>query len=288
MATSCLWLVSAYGQTRTAPRAAPDVRVLVGDVTDKRTTGQFFAECEVELKIIGDAVADSMGLRAVRVLSAVDDTGRDLIKEDEDSSSSGSMNEEAKSSLEKTIKLKNPARGAKFIESIKGEVELLQPTVANGGVVVEKNFMARANQPLSSPGLKKWKLQVTYFTKEGFEVKKKQYEQQKEAEKSDAGGQFGKALAEAFGSIFSGFADDNDENSLRFVIDDPDGRLAGLYFRDGKGRAIDSRSHSRSGTFHSYSLEGGIPPPDSQLIIYVATPESLKVVPFKVDRIPLP
>lgn len=280
-------LCSAYGQTKPAQRKAPDVRVLVGEVTDKRTTGQFFAECEVQLKIIGDAVADSSGIRSVRVRSAADDTGRDLLKPDEDSSTSDATNEESRSSLEKTIKLKNPARGAKFIQSIQGEIELLQPTPANGGVVVERGFMAKANEPLVSPALKKWKIQITYFTKEGFEAKKQEYEKQKGSEKPDAGTQFGKALAEAFGSLFGGMSDD-DENSLRFVVDDPEGHIAGMFFRDKTGKRIDSRGSSRSGSFRNFNLEGGMPPPDTQLVIFLATPETIKKVPFKVEDIPLP
>lgn len=275
------------GEGQTARRGALDVRVMVGEITDKRTTGQFFSECEVQLKVIGDAVAESLGVRTVRVRSAVDDTGRDLLRADEDKPSSDSVGDEPKGSVEKKVTLKNPARSAKFIRLLEGEVELFQPTAANGGVVVDKKFMARPNQPLLLPALKKWNVQVTYFTKEGLEAKKKQLEQQQEAGTKDTGEKFGKALAEAFGSIFSGMMDDS-EDSLRFVIEDPDGRVAGLRFRDAKGKAIDVHSRSSSRAFHSYSLEGGVPPADTQLYVYLATPESLKVVPFKLENIPLP
>ncbi len=287
MGSGGLYLARASNHAAAAQRGAPDVRVMVGDVTDKRTTGQFFAECEVQLKIIGDAVADSLGIRAIRVRSAVDETGRDLMKEQEESSSLDSISSEQKSSLEKTIKLKNPARSAKFIRSLEGDVELFQPTPANGGVVIERRFMARPNQPVVSAALKKWKVELTYFTKEGFEAKKKEFEQQKEAEKSDAGEKFGKALAEVFGSIFGGMAED-DADSLRFVISDPDGRVAGLAFRDAKGKLIETKGRSRSGPLSTYNLEGGLPPDDTQLVIYLATPESIKVVPFKAENIPLP
>ncbi|MBA3845866.1 MAG: hypothetical protein H0X45_04400, partial [Planctomycetes bacterium] len=61
-----------------AADAADEVQITVGDVVDSRTTGKFFANCKVELKPIGDAVAEASGLR-VRVTAAIDDTGRDLI-----------------------------------------------------------------------------------------------------------------------------------------------------------------------------------------------------------------
>lgn len=106
--------VPVAGQGQAARRGAPDVRVIVGNVTDKRTTGQFFGECEIELKIIGDSVAESLGVRAVRIRSAVDDTGRDLKKADEEKPSSDPVGEEPKGGVEKTVSLKNPARSAKF------------------------------------------------------------------------------------------------------------------------------------------------------------------------------
>jgi hypothetical protein len=272
---------------RTPPKAqrAPDVRVMVGDVNDKRTTGHF-AECEVQLKIIGDAVADSLGVRAIRVRSAVDDTGREL-KKDKEESSSESVSEKQGDSVEKNVTLRNPARRATAIRSIEGEIELYQPTAANGGLVVEKKFMARPNQPLPSPALKKWNVEVTYFTKEGFEAKKKEFEQQQERGGEAAAEKFGKALAEAFGSIFGSLAED-DENSLRFVIGDPDNRITDFAFRDGKGEPISIQGRYRSGPLMTCSLEGGLPPADAQLVIYLATPDAIKTVPFKVENIPLP
>jgi len=281
-----LCLAAAQG---TAPKAqrAPDVRVMVGDITDKRTTGDFPGECEIHLKIIGDAIADSLGVRAVHVRSVVDDTGRDLMKTEEESSSSDSIGEESKTSVEKTVTVKNPSRSAKFIRSLEGVVELFQPTAANGGVVIEKRFMARPNQPLASPALKKWNVEVTYFTREGFEAKKKEFEKLQESETSDAAEKFGKALAEVFGSILGGMMGD-DENSLRFVINDPDGRVLDLAFKDAKGKPIKIESSLTSGPLRSIGLEGGVPPPDTQLVIYLATPDSIKTVPFKLENIPLP
>lgn len=106
--------VPVAGQGQAARRGAADVCVMVGNVTDKRTTGQFFAECEIELRIIGDSVAESLGVRAARIRSAVDDTGRDLKKGDEEKPSSDAVGKEPKGGVEKTVSLKNPARSAKF------------------------------------------------------------------------------------------------------------------------------------------------------------------------------
>jgi hypothetical protein len=281
----CFWaggLCFFHAPGTDAQRGAPDVRVKVGDITDKRTTGQFFAECEIELQVIGDTVAESAGLRAIRIKTAVDDTGRDLLKEEEESPSFDEINTEQKTSIEKTVKLKNPARSAKFIKLIEGEVELFQPTAANGGVVVEKRFMTRVNAPLQSATLKKWNVQITYMTKEGIEAKKKEIEK-----KQEAGEKIGEAFAQLFQGIFGGMTSD-DANSLQFVIEDPDGRFVDLKFQDAKGKPIDTQGRFRSGPLYGYSFGEALPGPDAQLVIYLATPTSLKAVPFKVENIPLP
>ena len=53
--------------------------VLAGDINDSRTTGSF-SRLEVELKVIGDAVAEATALRATAEI-ATDDTGRNLLIE---------------------------------------------------------------------------------------------------------------------------------------------------------------------------------------------------------------
>ncbi|MDW8241195.1 MAG: hypothetical protein RMM98_16450 [Acidobacteriota bacterium] len=281
----CAWvggLCLVIAPSTDAQHGAPDVRVMVGDITDKRTTGQFFAECEVELKIIGDVVAESAGLRAIRIKSASDDTGRDLLKEDKASPPLEGISTEQKTSLEKTIKLKNPARSAKFIKLLEGEVELFQPTQANGGVIIEKRFMARANEPLQSPALKQWNVQITYMTQEGLEAKKKEIEK-----KQEAGEKIAEAFAQLVQGIFGGMMS-ADENSLYFVIEDPDGRVVDLAFQNGQGKPIETHSRTRSGALVAYGFSEAVPGPDAQLVIYLATPASLKIVPFKVENIPLP
>lgn len=283
----CAWvggLCLVIAPSTDAQDGAPDVRVVVGDITDRRTTGQFFAECEVELKIIGDAVAESAGLRAIRIKSASDDTGRDLLKlkEDQASLSLEGISTEQKTSLEKIIKLKNPARSAKFIKLLEGEIELFQPTQANGGVIIEKRFMARVSEPLQSPALKQWNVQITYMTQEGLEAKRKEIER-----KQEAGEKIAEAFAQLFQGIFGGIMFE-DENSLYFVIEDPDGRVVDLAFQNGQGKPIETNSRTRSGSLVAYGFSEAVPGPDAQLVIYLATPASLKIVPFKVEHIPLP
>jgi|GEM_PF-2892520 len=58
--------------------AGAQVQTQLGDVKDSRTTGQFFGGLTVNIKLLGDSVADAESIRTV-INTAVDDTGRDLI-----------------------------------------------------------------------------------------------------------------------------------------------------------------------------------------------------------------
>src|SRR4051812_6356776 len=98
------------------PLRAQDVQMRLGDVKDSRTTGQFFAGLDIELKLSGDTLEDAKSMK-VTLESATDDTGRNLID-------SGKMREgfEAVGAFGRrnvvTLKLKNPARKAATVKEI--------------------------------------------------------------------------------------------------------------------------------------------------------------------------
>src|ERR1044071_7173892 len=79
LALLCIWTANAIAQ-------ATDVHVMVNEVSDRRTTGQFFAGSEIKLKLVGDGLADIRGVRRIQISRAADDTGRNLIKEEKTNS----------------------------------------------------------------------------------------------------------------------------------------------------------------------------------------------------------
>ena len=115
-------------------------------------------------------------------------------------------------------------------------------------------------------------------------MKKKQAEEQKKAAQEE-GGKFGEAMVEMFGGMFGGMG--GGPNSLQFMIDDPNGRFVEIEFQDGSGKKLETRGSTSSGKSHSYDFKNR-PGPDTQLVIYVATPAATKLVPFKMENIPLP
>jgi len=266
---------------------AEDVEVIVGDVTDTRTTGQLFSGCEVELKVVGDAVTNSLGIRAIRVHSALDDTGQSLLKDNNETPSFFDHNTEDKSALEEKIKLKNPSRSAKFIKLLEGELELFQPTTENGGMVVVENFMSEPSEPIESDSLDKWNIQITYLTKESYEAKKREFEEAHKGNIQKAAEKVGGVFAEMFEDVFEETLSD-EKNTLQFFVKDPENRVIDLGFTDSIGNPIKVWSRSSIGELRIYSFKDSTPPSDTRLVVYLATPESIKTVPFKLGNIPLP
>jgi hypothetical protein len=262
--------------------AQTTIQTSVGDVTDNRTTGSFNAECTVELKFTGDAAVDAGTVRQVRLSEATDEVGRNLIsKEDAQSSSHSFDSEDSSGALKTDVKLRNPSRSATTIKILKGEVELFKPTEANGGLLTITNILQHPAEPVQNAALAKYGIQLIYLTKESYEAKKKEIEAQQNA---------GQKMGEAFGELFKGMFGDmvsDSKNSIQVYVKDPDKRVVGLKFTDGQGKPLESNESMSSDEFRSTSFETP-PPSDTRMIIQLATPESLKSYPFKVENIPLP
>ncbi|HEU0048833.1 MAG TPA: hypothetical protein VFQ43_14680 [Nitrososphaera sp.] len=147
---SCIWTANAIAQTT-------NVHVMVSEVSDRRTTGQFFAGSEIKLKLVGDALGDIRGVRRIQITKAVDDTGRNLVT-DEKISSAGPFGFErigkVSSQIEQTVKLGNPARKASVIKEIIGNIELYAPQKDPNATVTVKNFTAQIGSPLALPDLR--------------------------------------------------------------------------------------------------------------------------------------
>lgn len=266
---------------------AAGARVLVSEVTDSRSSNDFFTKCELELIIMGNDVADSLGIRSVRVHYAADDTGRILSGEKPQGSGFFRFNEKKDHKMTTKIALKNPAREARFIESVKGEVELFKPDPNNGSQVIIKRFLDRPGKLISHSALKKNKVQVSYVTKEIYEAqKKREMENAKSKELEKFGQEFGEAFGKLFEGMFAGFMGD-EKNSIHLVVNDPKNRIVDFAFIDAEGNRVKPMSRSNMKTLKTYGFQE-LPSPDLQLVIYLATPQSVTMVPFSLDKVALP
>jgi hypothetical protein len=273
--------VALHAQNTTTQPVA--VRASVGDVADNRTTGSFNAECKLELKFTGDAATDAASVRQVRVKKAIDELGRDLTRDNSDSSP-GFGSSQRNGVLKTELRLRNPSRNATVIKLVEGEVEFFNPTLANGGILIIKDILKHPAEPVENVTLKKYGVEVMYLTKESYEAKKKQIEEQ---QKNAAGGAIGQAFGELFKGMFNGMMSSDTKNSLKLYTKDPEKRVVEVEFQDASGKSLKSGSSWSSGEMRQIELKAA-PPADAQLMIHLATPEALQTFPFKVENIPLP
>jgi len=267
---------------QTEEKSAPQIQVNVGDVTDNRTTSAFNSECKVELKFIGDAAADAQSVRRVQPTEATDTTGRDLVPKANDENSSRPFGfGQSSGALSTEVKLRNPSRNATAIKILMGRVELFNPTEANGGRLTIKNILQHPAEPVENPSLAKYHIQLIYLTKEAYDAKKKEIESHQNGDQK-----LGEAFGQLFKGMFGGMVSDS-KDSIQLYIGDPDKRIIDLKFVDGQGKPLKSNQSWSTDSFKSTSFESP-PPPDTQLNIQLATPESLKTYSFEVENIALP
>jgi hypothetical protein len=281
------WLIlSALAPAAWAQRVP--VNVVVGDITDTRTTSMFNSECKLELKFTGDAAADALSVRAVHVKQAVDDLGRDLVpKADSDSmhppmGMSGSG--ERSGALKTELVLRNPSRHSAVIKLIEGNVEFFSPTPANGGTLVIKDIFKHPAETVQNDTLKKYGVELTYLTKESYEAKKKQMQAQ---QRDNPGAAMAQGMGDMFSGMFSGMMSSSSPNTALLYVKDPDKRVIDVEYQDANGKALKRRSSWSSNEMRSQEFSEP-PPPDTQLLVYLATPEAIQSVPFKIENVPLP
>ena len=263
-------------------QSPPPIQVSVGDVTDNRTTGAFASECKVGLKFTGDAAADAQSVRRVQLTEATDSTGRNLIPRSENQDFPQLMGfGQSSGALSTEVKLRNPSRNATAIKVIKGQAELFNPTEANGGLLTIQNILQHPAEPVQNPVLAKYHIQLIYLTKAAYDAKKKEIESQQNGDQK-----LGDAFGQLFKGMFGGMVSDS-KNSIQLYINDPEKRIIDLKFVDGQGNALKNNQSWSTDSFKSTSFESP-PPPDTQLNIQLATPESLKTYSFEVENIALP
>jgi hypothetical protein len=284
---ACLLALPAAVHAQSAQKSATSIKATVGDVTDNRTTGSFSSECKVELKFTGDAAADAGSIRQVRVIQALDETGRDLKPSTDNEVMSRDFNSRRSGGALRTeVALRNPSRNATAIKVLKGEVELFNPTEANGAILRISSVLKHPAEPIQNPALAKYGIQLMYLTKEAYEAKKKEIEAQPKAGADAAGQKLGEAFGELFKGMFGGMVSDS-KDAIQMYIKDPDKRVVGLEFQDAQGKPLKTNGKWTSNDFQQTQLTAP-PPADTQVVIQLAVPEAVKTFPFELQNIPLP
>jgi len=232
--------------------AHAEVAVTVGEVSDKRTTGEFFAGLEIKLRLSGPELAEVRGLR-VKVASASDDTGKNLVEEKKHRMGGDEFKPleepfgpggKKKGEYEVSIDLANPLRTAKTVK-LAGTLEIMSPK-ADAASVVTANVAKAAGTPFDAPALKAAGVELTFKAPKGDE--------------------------------------------LSYKIKDPQSKVAAVEFCDAAGKPLKTNGSSSMGFAGSKDVSVNVADPPQGVVakIYLLTARSVLSVPFKFDAIKLP
>lgn len=269
---------------------AVDLRVSVGDLEDRRSTGEHFNRLEVKLKLSGGDLAQGKAVK-VDVSKAVDDTGRDLLKNDD-----SFFRDEYKpielsnpDRFEISLDLKNPARKAANVAELSGTLSVLLPDSDPSAVVTLENYPALSAKPITNATLKSASIEMRLFGKGDNAKLKEESRALRAADRKAKGGGLSGWLKDAVGDVFAdtltgGFGSDDD---ISFLIQDPQKRIVKIEFADHDGKEIRRNGSWRSAKSQGYSFRGGLPP-DAKIRVYLSTEKSLIKLPFQFKSIELP
>lgn len=255
-----------------AHTALAEVKVTLGDINDKRTTGKFFAGLEIELKLSGPELAEAKGIR-MKVKSATDDTGKALPEPENDFGSKGGfeelqkgfgggLGEDKADEFQLKLEFGNPPRSAKALKELTGTIDLLIPS-KDPAAVISASMANDAGKLLDNAALKAAGVEFT-LKKPGT------------AENKD--------------SVF-GLGGSGGENDIGYEIKDPQGKVASVEFCNAIGKKLEVNGRMSSGFGDSKAVTisfNAKPPADAVVKIYVVTEKSVVTVPIALQDIALP
>ncbi len=262
------------------PASTFAVQPQVGDVKDSRTTGQFFAGLEVQLKLLGDDAADIKSAR-ITITEARDDTGRNLIDESKTSSEFTEIGRYNSGAI--SCNLKNPARKATSI-SLKGTLEAYTPAKDPKATVRIPMVLSKSGVPIKDPSLAAAGITIVVLTKADSEKAQAEEKKRQEEElaKKGVAGAMGQALQSAFGGMFH-----LGENSLGMKIVDPQQKLISYRMVKSSGDELRRSSWTTGGEMRQIEFSEEIPN-DISLELLISTPQSMQKLPLELTNIVLP
>ena len=256
--------------------------VSAGDVTDRRRNDNVFASLEVELKLTGEASAGARGARAT-VEKAVDDTGRNLIKDKSDANDFTKSSGDGPPALK--VELRNPARRASKVRELTGQVEVFVPERDPSAEARIAKFASQMDRPIASPALKAVGAQVTVVSRKTYEAEKKKDAERRKKEAEGAG--IAGAMVNAFAGLFEGMFGDIGENDVLVRVEDKGKKVFSVDVLDAAGKPVEGMGSMKVGDFWILKFLEKLPA-DAGLQVSVMTPKSLVTENFALKDIALP
>jgi hypothetical protein len=265
-----------------SPAGKGGLAVAAGDVTDRRRNDNLFASLEIELRLTGEAADGARGAR-VAVEKAVDDTGRNLVKERSDAEEFAKSSGDGPPALK--VELRNPARRATKVSELSGQVEIFAPERDPSAQARVSKLASQMDRPIIASALQAAGAQVMVVSRKTYESEKKKDTERRKKEAEGAG--IAGAMAQAFAGLFEGLFGDIGENDVLLKVDDPGKRVFAIDVLDAKGSPIDGMGAMKVSSFWILKFPEKLPP-DAGLRIYVLTPKALVTERFALKDVPLP
>jgi hypothetical protein len=269
---------------------APETRTSVVSLGDVRGSDSS-SRLEIELEL-PDFPAGEVAAARLHIRKAVDDTGRDLVPEEDRKAALEPVQQgrsrgpdEKPAPVVVQVKLRNPARKAKVLAEVSGDIEFYLPGRDPNAVATIPNIPVWAGKRLESPALAASKVGIAMLTEEQLEAeKRRQAEKRKEeARKHGILGEMLEPLASAFLQAF--FTPEGGDVVL--MVEDPDGRVVRMALLDASGEdQTTGRMQQQGLTVLSSSRRG--PRPDWSLEVRLKTPKTQVLRSFTLKDVRLP
>ena len=263
-----------------AVAGAKPLSVEVRLLQETRSTEPALEELIVNLKVVGDLLS---GTRAVHArIDKASSGGRNLIDREKYDPGFEAITPGVGMRYDLRVYLRAPARTAKKIEEISGELELFTPK-NDEAATITREVSKILGAPLEAEGLKAAGLKVLVWDKARFETyQAASKEKQLAVAKSDG---FDAKAFERLARSFDGTYGKGDYN-LALSIDGSIEKIVDIEFENVKGQKINSNALiSRNMRIQKFNTKL---PADARIKITVATPKSLVKVPFALKNVPLP
>jgi hypothetical protein len=276
---------SLFAQTSNKP-----IEPKVFQVNDRRTNGSF-SRLAVYVELPG---VKNVEVAASRVLlrTATDDSGTNLLPDqkeepqlDENARQQFGKDEATPSPMTVSIELKNPARTAKMLKEVHGDVELYMPSRDPNGTANISKFMSQSGKSLSDRALKANGVDIAVISKAQFDATKTAAGEKRRAE-AKAEGKEGEDLE----SDVKYFLDNYyapEEGEVLLKVSDPNKRIESISYVDATGTVKRTHMQDEKG-MTVLSMYGEKPAPDWSLRVNMKTAKNLARYPFVLTNVALP
>ena len=256
-----LWPVLGVMLSATHLPAQPEVptwRTQIRDVVDRRSTDFEESELQVQLRVFG-AIPEGVRRIQARIETAADDTGKNIVPAAKENDWDDFKARDGKT-FNYNLKLKNPAREAKEIPTVVGELNLFMPR-RDAAAIFTVPLPADLSKPFSHPTLAANGIKLTMWMAKEYRALTKENQELPE--------------------------DDVEDNSLVIRADDIESRLVEVEFLAADGREIDIEDQTREVNTTGYDFRRPLPA-GVQLRFSVATDLATFTIPLRLEKVPVP